>query len=98
MPKGNRPKGRRTKASTNGTAAGVKLGRTKGNEAEDQVSRNGRERMGNQPKEAVETEATKEAEDTKQKPAQGAFGKQRNGRARKLSSWIRKAERGRKKA
>ena len=98
MPKGKRPKGRRTKASTNGTAAGVKLGRTKGNEAEDQVSRNGKERMGNQPKEAVETEATKEAEDTKQKPAQGEFGKQRNGRARKLSSWIRKAESGRKKA
>ena len=108
-PKGNGSKGRmpkeeaeetkqKTKASTNGTAAGVKLGRTKGNEAEDQVSRNGEERMGNQPKEAVETEATKEAEGTKRKPAQGEFGKKRKGRARKLSSWIRKAESGRKKA
>ena len=53
----------KTKASTNGTAAGVKLGRTKGNEAENQVSRNGRERMGNQTKEAVETGATKEAKE-----------------------------------
>ena len=53
----------KTKASTNGTAAGVKLGRTKGNEAEDQVSRNGKERMGNQTKETVETKATKEAEE-----------------------------------
>ena len=81
-PKGNGRKGRmpkeeaeetkqKTKASNNGTAAGVKLGRTKGNEAEDQVSRNGKERMGNQPKEAVETEATKEAEEHRTKPAQG---------------------------
>ena len=35
----------KTKASTNGTAAGVKLGRTKGNEAENQVSRTGRNRL-----------------------------------------------------
>ena len=73
-PKGNGSKGRmpkeeaeetkqKTKASTNGTAAGVKLGRTKGNEAENQVSRNGKERMGNQTKETVETKATKEAEE-----------------------------------
>ena len=61
----------KTKASTNGAAAGVKLGRTKGNEAENQVSRNGRERMGNQPKETVETKATKEAEEHRTKPAQG---------------------------
>ena len=67
----------KTKASTNGTAAGVKLGRTKGNEAENQVSRNGRERMGNQPKGAVETEATKEAEGTersRRKASEGSSG------------------------
>ena len=32
-------------ASTDGTAAGVKSGRTKGNEAENQVSRTGRNRL-----------------------------------------------------
>ena len=48
------------------------MGRTKGNEAENQVSRNGRERMGNQTEEAVETEATKEAEGTKRAGARQA--------------------------
>ena len=52
---------RKAKASTNGTAAGVKLGRTKGNEAENRVSGSGRERMRKQTKEPQKTGATKEA-------------------------------------